>query len=154
MTIFPTPALFRRRPPTAPTPAPWRGFPAAFFCRAGAHASPRSRSTALAIALCLPRPCHARCRVQKHPRRPPPRRRRGELAAEPQDPFFRAPEHYKKPRTLFLSSFRQFPNPTPQNAAAAPQNAGELTLAVEPRLRSSSARADRLASSAVTSRSS
>jgi len=49
LPLFPSPPLCsvpRRRPPTAPTPAPWRGFPAAFFRRAVAHASPRVSSTA------------------------------------------------------------------------------------------------------------
>ena len=37
----------RRRPPTAPPPASWRGFPAINSPRAGTHASRRSSSTAL-----------------------------------------------------------------------------------------------------------
>jgi len=66
-----------------------------------------------------PTPRHAPPPSPEPPRRPPPRRRRGEPKPEAQLSIFRAPEHYKKPRALFPSSFRQFPNPTPQNAAAA-----------------------------------
>jgi hypothetical protein len=96
----------------------------------------------------------------RHPDEPrsssrlPPRRRRGWPSVEPRDSISRAPQLQKRSFIPFSSPSRSFPTQTPRNAAAAPQNAGELTLAVEPRLRSSSARADRLASSAVTSRSS
>ena len=44
----------------------------------------------------------------------------------------RAHEHYKYPIIPFRLLFHLLPTPTPQNTAAAPQNAGELTLAVEP----------------------
>ena len=74
----------------------------------------------LGFALALHLPAEPRAPpLPEPPRRPPPRRRRGEPKPEAQLSIFRAPEHYKKPRALFLSSFRRFPNPTPQNAAAA-----------------------------------
>ena len=152
--FLPPPALF--------SPAPTDGTDAGAVERLPGRLFPSRRHPRVApllLPLLLPRagafPAVPRAPPRPEaPALPPPRRRCGEPKPEAQLSIFRAPEHYKKPRTLFLSSFRQFPNPTPRNAAAAPQNAGELTLAVEPRLRSSSARADRLASSAVTSRSS
>ena len=44
----------------------------------------------------------------------------------------RAPQPLENPYTLFRMLSLRFPTPPPQNTAAAPQNAGELTLAVEP----------------------
>ena len=104
----------------------------------------------LGFALALHLPCHA----PRDHRRLPPRRRRGEPKPEAQLSIFRAPEHYKKPRALFLSSFRRFPNPTPQNASAAPPNAGELKAAVAPPFQSRSAQIGPTSSFASTPRSS
>ena len=84
------------------------------------------------LALEPPRPCHAPTQLPEPPRRPPPRRRRGATAAAPQGLLSRAPQPLENPYTLFRTLSLRFPAPTPQNTAAAPQNAGELTLAVEP----------------------
>jgi hypothetical protein len=52
--------------------------------------------------------------------RPPPRRRGGELAAEPRPSFSRVHEHYKYPSKPSLSLFHFFPTPTHRNTFAAP----------------------------------
>src|SRR6185437_6100492 len=70
---------------------------------------PESPPPLLCFALALHLPCHA----PRTSSRPPPRRRRGELAAEPQDPFQRAHEHLKDPSDLFLSFFCSLLAPTP-----------------------------------------
>ena len=102
-----------------------RGEPARpLLLRAGAHASCGSSYTAFGFALEPPRPCHAPPPSPEQPVRSPPRRRRGGPAAAPQGLISRAHEHYFYPRKLFLSSFRLFRAPTPQNAAAAPLELG------------------------------
>src|SRR6185503_11645103 len=104
-------SVLRRRPPTAPTPAPWRGFPAFPAINSScsvAHASRGPSPPLFGFALALSSPCHA----PRTSSRPPPRRRRGELAAEPQDPFQRAHEHLKDPSDLFLSFFCSLLAPT------------------------------------------
>ena len=57
----------RRRPPTAPPPASWRGFPAINSPRAGTHASRRSSCPACCLALEHSRPSHAPRRFQSRP---------------------------------------------------------------------------------------
>ena len=109
----------RRRPPTAPPADAFPAFPAITSPCAGFHASPASSSHFLLPRAGASTPRHAAPPLPEPPRRPPPRRRRGKPKPEAQLSIFRAPEHYKKPRALFPSSFCQFPNPTPQNAAAA-----------------------------------
>ena len=99
----------RRPPPPRPTPT-------SPLLRAGTHASLRSFSTALGLAL-VPPPFATPPRTAS---RSPPRHRRGGLAAAPHSLLSRAHEHYFYPRKLFLSSFRLFRAPKPQNAVAAP----------------------------------
>ena len=111
---------FSRRRCAEPVAGAVESLPGRVLLRAGAHASPRSLSTALAIALCLPLPCHAPPPSAEPPARPPPRCRRGEPAAELAALPYRAHGHYKNPSILFLSSFCLHRAPTPQNAAAAP----------------------------------
>jgi len=83
---------------------------------AGTHASLRSFSTALGLAL-VPPPFATPPRTAS---RSPPRHRRGGLAAAPHSLLSRVHEHYKHPIKLFLWSFCQFLHPTPQNSTAAP----------------------------------
>ena len=126
LPLFPSPPLCsvpRRRPPTAPTPAPWRGFPAAFFRRAGPHASPRNSPPPFAIALVPP------------PFATPPRRVQAAATANAAvDSPGENPDFAFSSRALrlqgrlfipFPSPSRSFPAQTPRNAAAAPPNAGE-----------------------------
>ena len=148
-----SPLCSRRRPPTAPTPAPWRGFPAAFFRRAGPHASHRSSSPSCCLALeplAVPR-------VPPRPEAtapPPPRRRGGTPAAQPASLFSRAHQNQGALLDLFPSPSRSFPAQTSWNAAAAPPNAGELKAAVAPPFQSRSAQIDHANSFASLSRSS
>ena len=73
----------------------------------------RARAGAALLPLPLPR------RPGRTPR-PPPRRRGGELAAEPRPSFSRAHEHYKYPSKPSLSLFRFSHTPTHRNTFAAP----------------------------------
>ena len=119
MTI--SPSLLCFSPPATDSAARRRlpGFPGHYFA---VRWHPRVADDLLPLLLPragAPTPRHAPPPRPEPPRRPPPRRRRGEPKPEAQLSIFRAPEHYQKPRALFPSSFRQFPNPTPQNAAAA-----------------------------------
>ena len=131
------------RPPFSFLPAPL--LPAPLNRAAPPAASPANSDFAFAsrwhprvapppsfLALEPPRPCHAPTPLPEPPRRPPPRRRRGATAAAPQGLLLRAPQPLENPYTLFRTLSLRFPTPAPQNTAAAPQNAGELTLAVEP----------------------
>ena len=147
-------SVSRRRPPTAPHAGAVESLPGHYFA---SRCHPRVAPELLPLLLPragAPRPCHARRRCPEAPAPPPPRRRRGEPKPEAQLSIFRAPEHYKKPRALFLSSFRRFPNPTPQNASAAPPNAGELKAAVAPPFQSRSAQIGPTSSFASTPHSS
>ena len=88
-------------------------------------------------------------------RRSPPRRRGGELAAEPRPSISLAQPHYKYPRKLLPSFFCLFPTPRAQNVAAAPPRT-PVSL-TPPSNRASTAPPPALtplASSSVTSRSS
>ena len=143
-----------RRPPTAPTPAPWKGFPAAVFRRAGPHASRRSSSPSCCLALEPPRPCHAPRRVQKHPCR-------RHLAVAVERPLHSPPlfslarirtrelSLIFSPRPLALSLPRHPGTPPPLHRTPA-----SLKPAVEPRLHSRSAQIDHANSFASLSRSS
>ena len=111
----------------AVSPAPWRASRPPLL-RAGARASLRSFSTALGLAL-VPPPFATPPRTAS---RSPPRRRHGGPTAAPQGLISRAHEHYFYLRKLFLSSFRLFRAPTPQNAAAAPLELRRAHPAVDP----------------------
>jgi hypothetical protein len=126
------PPLWAGRRPTPVSPPP--------------HASPLDPWTHFPRALELP-PFATPPRTIS---RSPPRRRRGPAKTHPQSSISRAQPQYKYPRELHPSFFCQFPTPRARNAAAAHIHADELTLAVEPRLRSSSARANPLTSSDVS----
>ena len=86
-----------------------------FPSRCRPRVAPEPPPSLLGFALALSLPCHA----PRTSSRPPPRRRRGELAAEPQDPFQRAHEHLKDPSDLFLSFFCSLRAPRPRNTTAA-----------------------------------
>ena len=140
----------RRRPPTAPTPAPWRGFPAAFFRRAVAHASRGPPPPLFGFALALSSPCHA------PPVSPPaatamppwiaPGRAPGPLPARA-----RALQRPQRPIPLLLLLSPR--SHTTERRRRTTPNAGKLGAAAESPHRRSSARANPLESSAVTLRS-
>ena len=123
--LFPSPPLCsvpRRRPPTAPTPAPWRGFPAAFFRRAVAHASPRVSSTAPWLRAGPPPPVpRAQNLLAAATATPPWRARR--RAPGPLPARARAPQRPQRPIPLFLLLS---PRPqTQEHHRRHPPNAGE-----------------------------
>ena len=144
-------SAFRRRPPTAPTPAPWRGFPAAFFRRAVAHASRGPPPPLFGFALALSSPCHA------PPVSPPaataappwiaPGRAPGPLPARA-----RAPQRPQRPIPLLLLLSPRS-HAIERRRRSTPYS-GKFDAAAEPPHRRSSARSDPLASTAVASRNS
>ena len=87
--------------------------------------------------------------------RPPPRRRRGQLAAEPQLPNSRAAQYQEQSCFIFPSLPRPLPAQNPQNIAfSSARMPAKLKLTVAPHLQTTSARADPTNSSALSSRSS
>ena len=151
----PTPcSASRRRPPTAPTaptPAPWRGFPAAFFRHTVAHASRGTSSTALWLRAGPLQPVpRAQNLLAAATATPPWRARRRAPALV----LARAWALQIAPQTI---PFVCFPIPQPQTQEhhrRRPPNAGELDAAVGPPLCGSSARADHTSSFALVPRSS
>ena len=124
------------------------------FRRAGAHASPRSLLTALGLALVLP--CSA-MRSRRSQSRPRGRHLAAAVASSLQRPPPSPSMRTGTTRTPALYSTRPFACsaiPRPRTRRRSTRNAGEPSPAVDPPLQSSSARADTLASSAVTPRSS
>jgi hypothetical protein len=132
-----------------------RGEPARpLLLHAGAHASRGSFSTAFGFALELP------CRATR-PRRAQSRPRGRRLVAAVVSSLQRPPSSPSMrtgtTRTPALYSTRPFASsaiPRHRTRRRSTQNAGELHAAVDPPLQPSSARADTLASSVVTPRSS
>ena len=66
--------------------------------------------------------------------RPPPRRRGGELAAEPQASNSRAQQHQEGPFTLSRMLSLQFPDPNPRTAPPSAQTPASLTSSSNPLL--------------------
>jgi len=144
-------SAFRRRPPTAPTPAPWRGLPAAFFRRAVAHASRGPPQPLFGFALALSSPCHAPPVSPPAATAMPPWRAR-RRAPGPLPARARAPQRPQRPIPLLLSLSPR--SHAIERRRRSTPNSGKLDAAAELPPRRSSARSDPLASTASPPRSS
>jgi len=147
-------SAFRRRPPTAPTPAPWRGFPAFPAINSScavAHASPRVSSTAPWLRAGPPPPVpRAQNLLAAATATPPWRARR--RAPGPLPARARAPQRPQRPIPLLLLLSPRS-HAIERRRRSTPYS-GKLDAAAEPPHRRSSARSDPLASTASPPRSS
>ena len=143
-------ALSHRRCVATP-PAALGRLPVPPLARSGFHVSPRSSIAAFASRRALSSPCHA------HRALPPAATATPPWIAQERTPnsfLSRASTSGTFPLSIPLAHAPFSPLPELRTHRRHPPNAGELDLAVEPPLCSSSARADTLASSALASRSS
>ena len=118
----PPPALYAARPPL------WAASPRHLFLALAPTRRSQPAPSLLGRALELP----SLATQPRTAQRPPPRRRSGGLAAEPQASNSRAQQHQGDSFMLSRTLSLQFPDPNPQNSAAVRSNPGKLHTAVEP----------------------